>query len=148
LKDLIARLEPPIYCHDERGNNPLHLAVRYRSYHDVKALLEFGLPVNACNQAGDTPLAVAVYRGDASLVDLLLTHGADPTVRGQNGETPLHCAALCARESVVWRLLLTNRFTKRQIGGGRKSAEAAARVAGRVALADLLHAEAERMEEE
>jgi len=146
LKDLLARLQPAFGCKDEKGNSPVHLAVRYRTYHDVRALLEAGFPVNVRNQVGDTPLMVAVCRGDVTLVDLLLMRGADPMLRNRDGATPLHYAALSARESIVWRLVATNCFAKRQIGGGRKSAEAAARAAGRIALADRLRVEAEQMD--
>lgn len=49
----------------------------------VRALLEAGVPVNACGEHGATALHWACWKGYADLVKMLLRHGASLTVEDQ-----------------------------------------------------------------
>lgn len=75
----------------EKGQLPLYLAMRDRSFRSAAVLLEQPkLRVDATNAAGETALMMAALRGHAQWVQRLLDRGA---ALERDGWTPLHYAA-------------------------------------------------------
>lgn len=75
----------------EKGQLPLYLAMRDRSFRSAAVLLEQPkLQLDATNAAGETALMMAALRGHAAWVAKLLDRGA---ALEREGWTPLHYAA-------------------------------------------------------
>jgi len=75
----------------EKGQLPLYLAMRDRSFRSAAVLLEQPrLRLDATNAAGETALMMAALRGHAQWVQRLLERGA---ALEREGWTPLHYAA-------------------------------------------------------
>jgi ankyrin repeat protein len=55
----------------------------------VRAVLSFGVDVDAANKAGDTALHTAASEGYDTVVQLLADHGANINAKNQRGVTPL-----------------------------------------------------------
>lgn len=70
----------------------LHSAAAGRHLPVVRALVERGADVNACQQQGFTALHAAADNGDVEMVRLLLQHGAQANARTEAGQTPLDLA--------------------------------------------------------
>ena len=77
---------------DKYGRTPLHYAINFDNYENVKLLLDNGADVNAKDNEGKTPLYWAVEMGKYEIVKLLLEHGADVDIKDNDGHTPLHFA--------------------------------------------------------
>jgi ankyrin repeat protein len=58
----------------------------------VRAVISFGVDVNAANQAGDTALHTAAGEGYDTVVQLLADQGANLNAKNQRGVTPLSAA--------------------------------------------------------
>jgi ankyrin repeat protein len=73
------------------GLTALHFAARQGSAQSVRALVEYGVNVNAVSP-GDrvSPLLVAAVNGQFDIAKYLLAHGADPTLATAGGVTPLY----------------------------------------------------------
>jgi ankyrin repeat protein len=91
-----------IYCFDqkvdvnvkEKGETPLHTAIRTCRYTVVRLLLAHPLiKVNVKNPNSETPLMLAAVHGLTYVVQLLLKHAdVDPNIKDKEGYTPLHRA--------------------------------------------------------
>jgi len=143
LSELLEELNISADCTDEQQNTPLHLMAKHRAHYEdavssAEALLRAGAPLEARDGAGRTALIFAARSGNSELVNFLLNRGADPTIQDKTGRTALHWAAACGNESTVWRLLMTKRFSARQIAGHKDSAETAARLVRQKRIAEIL----------
>ena len=91
---------------DKSGVAPLHRAVRTRSSHAVRALIENGANLRLMNKSGSTPLHLAVQDTGKSnsgsdeakdeqrqIIALLLEHGASPADVNANGQTVASAAS-------------------------------------------------------
>ncbi|KAL8721991.1 MAG: hypothetical protein Q9225_001426 [Loekoesia sp. 1 TL-2023] len=94
-----------VYCADNEGFMPLHLAAQYGHNQIVSLFLDQGHSIDARNEWGSTPLHRAVRNSKVDTVQLLLHRGADPTVHDTYGCTPLHIAARRGNLDIVRRLI-------------------------------------------
>jgi ankyrin repeat protein len=83
------------------GYSPLHGAAWQGHVEVVRALLDFGAPVNAQDGEGYTPLHKAAWRGHEQIARLLLAHKADTSIKESGGLTPLEMARSAKKEAVV-----------------------------------------------
>ena len=89
-----------IYCEENRGLNPLHMATKSRNIKMVKLLLKKHTNkqtyLETKTSRGFTPLHFAVENGDIAMAQLLLeTHPNSEEYKDittKQGLTPLHCA--------------------------------------------------------
>lgn len=88
-----------------RGATPLFVAVLYRHFEVVKALLQRGPLVDMPMDDGYTPLYAAVLTEQLEVVQALLQCGASVNVLTNEGYTPLYTAAKMGQEEVVKVLL-------------------------------------------
>ena len=79
---------------DIAGRTPLTYAIMADSVGCAKALLEFGVDINAADEEGQTATHWAALGCRKSMVELLLSHGADCTLVDGLGCTFLHWACL------------------------------------------------------
>jgi hypothetical protein len=92
-------LNPGLIRADERGDSPLHRAVRGGHTDLVQFLLGRNCDLDACDPAGRTPLHWAAATGREDLVGMLIDRGSDVNARNESrlpqrrGKTPLHEAA-------------------------------------------------------
>jgi len=76
---------------NNRGETPLHLALR-NGFHDlVQEMIARGAPVNAANDAGNTPLIVAAT-GRPDTLQNMIDAGAELTRHNKGGNSALVCA--------------------------------------------------------
>jgi ankyrin repeat protein len=71
----------------------LFKAIRDGDLKAVRAQLDAGVYVNACDADGNTPLLLAAIYAGPECVELLLKKGADVNAANKLGATPLHRAA-------------------------------------------------------
>ena len=133
-----AGIEPD--ARGDRGQTALHVAAE-AGHADVVAALARRADVDAEDGEGRTALSLAAFAGHEAVVASLLSAGADPNRVDDARRTALHWAAMGGHDGVV-RSLLADPRTNTAITDRpeRQTARDAARVAGRVAIADLLDA--------
>lgn len=91
---------------DERGQIPLHFAVRNFYEEVVKLLITEGSDVNASMTDGSwTPLLDAASTGQTTVIKLLLQHGAKVDVGDKFGYTPLFYAMWSKEEEAIKALI-------------------------------------------
>ncbi|KAK4204557.1 hypothetical protein QBC40DRAFT_336757 [Triangularia verruculosa] len=78
----------------DKGRTSLHYAVEQPAGFEpvVKALIEAGTAVDACDRSGHTALHIAAAKGNKACVELLLNHGADVLMEDKRGRIPLDLA--------------------------------------------------------
>ncbi|KAL9629742.1 MAG: hypothetical protein Q9164_006745, partial [Protoblastenia rupestris] len=93
LKEVESLLERgALYCADDEGWVPLHIAAQHGCNDIMKLFLDQGQSINAQNDSGMTPLYVAIYNNNIDTAKLLLSRGADVNISAKEGTTPLHLA--------------------------------------------------------
>jgi amidase len=98
-KSVLRRLE------DERGQTPLHLAVRAGQSAVVQRLLSEGVDVNSKDKFGWTALRVATAEGSEGVAGFLIAGRADVNAQDKIGETPLLLAIDLYRKALAELLL-------------------------------------------
>jgi len=105
---------------DERGETPLHDALRTRQYEVVLHLLRCGAQVDNLNEFGQTPLGMAIQHSSVNdtraIVALLLTYGAKVSEMIKRSQTLLElleCERGCRNVCVT--LLGIRRFRRNQL---------------------------------
>ncbi len=87
-----------INMRDEKGNSPIHLALKKDKQEIFDALLEKNADVNVPGKSergkDQTVLYVAVFKNDEALVKKLLDKGANPNLADSDGSYPLSEAVL------------------------------------------------------
>lgn len=78
---------------DQKGNTPLHEAIRFNRFGVAGVLLNHGADVNVCNKWGLTPLHAAADKGQHQILTALLRRHVDVNAKDHLGWTPLHFAA-------------------------------------------------------
>jgi len=86
------------------GLSRLHIAVKLRSPHQIKAALSLKLDVNARSKDGRTALHIAAAHNDDDTADLLLKANADANLKDNDGRTPMELAALSGHTDLVRQL--------------------------------------------
>ena len=104
MKFLLSRVRTPT-SRDNRGETPLHIALRRGEESHVRVLLDHGAEVNTRDDKGRTPLHEAADCLRIGQMEFLLSRGADANARDNRGETPLHVALRRGEESHI-RVLL------------------------------------------
>jgi ankyrin repeat protein len=118
VADLLLRKSAAPNAIDNKGNTPLHYAVKKIRPDLVELLLQRGADPNVRGYRGTTPLYLAVAtienvnKGKIStdlknvfnMIELLLEKG-DPNIPNIDGWTPLHKAAKAGAVDVVAKLL-------------------------------------------
>ena len=79
-----------IYCADDDGFTPLHVAAEFGCDAIVKLFLDQGRNVNARVRGGETPLWYATFERNRDIVQQLLEHGADANLVRDDGVSPLN----------------------------------------------------------
>ncbi|XP_033214773.1 putative ankyrin repeat protein RF_0381 [Belonocnema kinseyi] len=77
LLELLILLGADFNCQNNRGETPLHVAVRKENLTFVKMLLRIGADTNIHNKRGATPLQEALMQKDTDMVKLLASKGSD-----------------------------------------------------------------------
>lgn len=88
---------------DDRGNRPLHLAVKNDTV--TQLLLDAGANPNATNNAMGTPLMNAAYLGHHGPIPLLVKAGADINAQNSEENTALHLACYEGKTNAVQSLI-------------------------------------------
>ena len=78
---------------NEDLETPLHRASKYGGIAEVKALLDNGAAIDACDKWKETPLHDAARAGNIDVLAHLLQQGANPNIHGEHFQTPLHMAS-------------------------------------------------------
>lgn len=92
IKALFKNTPTIIEATDEKGQTPLHIAVRNHRTAAAQTLLALHANVNARSSSGQTPLHVAVREGDLEMTAFLLKNRADARARDNAGNSPLWVA--------------------------------------------------------
>eukprot|EP01035_Chromulina_nebulosa_P020582 gene20582-26689_t len=87
--------------------NELINAVRYSDLNKLKALVDKGYSMSACNRYSESIVHLACRRADPAVVDFMLKNGGDYYITDDFGRTPLHdaCWRLDPRFDIVTMLL-------------------------------------------
>ncbi|KAL7806694.1 ankyrin repeat-containing domain protein [Trichoderma aethiopicum] len=101
LEYITKELSADVNLRDYRSRTPLHLAIEFRSWEAIEALLRAGAEVNGKDKAGSTPLHKAVRRMDIAdtsttqmdIAKRLIESGADVNATDAEGRTALSLAA-------------------------------------------------------
>lgn len=75
---------------DNRGNTPLHHAVKGNHASSVKLLLKQGVSLNTENENGETPLMLAMHHASPEIAKMLINQGAKVLVHDKKGKTIIH----------------------------------------------------------
>lgn len=70
----------------EYGYAPIHVAAMYGRRRIVEALLDLGVPVEACDRDGHTALQIAATKKQARVISVLFARGADPNAQDGDGD--------------------------------------------------------------
>ena len=71
---------------DDKGNTPLHLALKGGAREAALLLLSYAyIDVNVVDKEGTTPLMLVVWKEDYQLIEMILDLGADPSISNANG---------------------------------------------------------------
>ena len=81
-----------VYCADDEGLTPLHLAAEYGRNAIVTLFLDQGHDINARGRDGETPLWLATLEGKRDIIQQLLDRGADADLVRSDGISPLYIA--------------------------------------------------------
>lgn len=126
---------------DEKGQYPLHQALRLESDKVVASLLAYpGLDINLRNASGETPLMLAALKGRLEMVQQLVARGARIN---QDGWTPLHYACSGPDEGVVNWLLSQGAEINARSPNGSTALMMASRYGGISTAENLLKAGAD-----
>ncbi|ACP20849.1 hypothetical protein Aasi_1479 [Candidatus Amoebophilus asiaticus 5a2] len=89
-----------IYTKDDKGNTPLHNAIKAKSEKVVRSLLKKGTNnINIKNKEGKTPLVLAIENGSQPIVRTLINFGAQLTKPEHPEDFPLEYRL--AREDLI-----------------------------------------------
>ena len=93
---------------NERGNTPLHVALRLKWNECARMLLESGVDIHAEDEEQRTWLHIAADSANAEMLEYLLENGLKDKVNARDcvGATPLHKACRRSKSSECVRLLL------------------------------------------
>ena len=89
----------------DKGETPLHVALRYRHMDIARLLITHRADTDARDDENDTPLHRASRKGDVEVVEFLLRHEADKDAQDKFGQSPL-MLALRMRHVEIVRCLL------------------------------------------
>jgi ankyrin repeat protein len=112
----LLKLGVKIDIKDERGDTPLHLAVKKNNADIVRVFITSIMKstrdireiVNIQNLNGNTPLHEAMYNKSRDTLQMLLDHQADVNIRNGDGETILHIAARRGLKNFIRKLMCHN----------------------------------------
>jgi hypothetical protein len=86
---------------NQKGDTPLHVAVKHDGRSAAMLLLAYGADVQLANKAGNTPLHEAVLAQSVPMVSLLLRQPVDQQRVNLQGKTPLDLARQLENEKIV-----------------------------------------------
>ncbi len=90
-----------VFCKDDNGYTPLHMAAQYGHKDLAKWLLTRKAEVNAKSNENATPLHAAAAGGYKDLAELLLANKADVNAKATNDLTPLGLAKMQWEKDMV-----------------------------------------------
>lgn len=90
---------------DNKGENLLHKAARFKHYEVVDLLIILGLDVNLKNNHKDTPLHIATQFKSEEIVQKLIDSGADINCVNSQNVTPLIIASSLGYDNILTILL-------------------------------------------
>jgi hypothetical protein len=101
VKSLIKSNGDLVNGRDDKGETPLHWAVRMGYLEVARLLVANKADVNAKDKDGETPLHLAAEKGFKMTAEFLVAKGADVNVKDDKGRTPVQVAAATGHADVV-----------------------------------------------
>lgn len=95
-----------LYCINNQGLGPVHIAAQSDQPLIIAYLYEIGLDVSLKDNKGSTPLHWACYMGCEISATLLSALGSDVNFQDLDGHSPLHLATIAGNSRIIRNLLI------------------------------------------